>query len=176
MKREQQTDKNNLTIFSVLASAYIVMTFISSILFQWISLSSSQNLHSSMANALVKSPLTYFETNPAGRVFNRFCSDVAHLGSEVQVPIIDSLIVGLELLGSLFLIVFSNPVMLLALFPYLTLCVWLWYYHLNSARELKRLECINKTPLYEQIAETLRGIATIRTHKNQNQQLEKFYR
>ena len=94
----------------------------------------------------------------------------------MQTNIIDSFITGLELSGTLFILVYSNPIILLALGPYFSLCVWLWYYHLDSARELKRIEYIKKTPLFEQIAEALRGIVTIRTYGNQDLQLETFHR
>ena len=58
--------------------------------------------------------------------------------------------------------------------PVLLIFAPIWYifmktqtYYVPTARSLRRLDAVNKSPLFSHIAETLNGLSTIRVHKLQ---------
>ena len=44
--------------------------------FTWGTIRSARNLHNTMFGCVLETPLTFFETNPLGRILNRFASDL----------------------------------------------------------------------------------------------------
>lgn len=48
------------------------------------SIRGSKKLHESMAKSVIRSPMTFFETTPVGRIINRFSSDMDAVDSNLQ--------------------------------------------------------------------------------------------
>lgn len=63
-------------IYSGLIVAAIVITLARALLFFKIAMKASKRLHSKMFHALLKAPMRFFDTNPSGRVLNRFSKDM----------------------------------------------------------------------------------------------------
>lgn len=63
-------------IYSGFIAGVIFVTLIRSFLFFKIAMIASKNLHNRMFSALLKAPMRFFDTNPSGRVLNRFSKDI----------------------------------------------------------------------------------------------------
>ncbi|PFX22724.1 Multidrug resistance-associated protein 4 [Stylophora pistillata] len=70
----------------------------------------------------------------------------------------------------------TNPWPLFIANPVAVIIVYICKYYLKTCRQLKRLESINRSPVYSHISETLNGLETIRTRGRQRNFVEQFYR
>ena len=70
-----------LTAFACLAVATVVLAFSRATVFFLAALRASSGLHSRMLDSVVKAPMSWFHSNPEGRVLNRFSADQGQVGS-----------------------------------------------------------------------------------------------
>ncbi|KAJ3135967.1 hypothetical protein HK100_002155 [Physocladia obscura] len=134
----------------------------------------ASNLHKQALNRIIHAPIRFFDTNPLGRVLNRFSKD--------QDVIDNTLIDGIRL----FLITFGTAISTFILVAYvsngwflilLAVLMGVYYYfqaiYRANARELKRLDAVTRSPLYAHISESMTGVATIRAYREQDRFIEK---
>ena len=81
-----------LTMFSVL------IRFARSFIYRLTTTRSSRNLHDQMYTAVIRSPVRFYDSNPKGRILNRFSGDTGAIDGQVPQTIMDFLSVSLELL------------------------------------------------------------------------------
>ena len=71
---------------------------------------------------------------------------------------------------------FTNFWVLLIVVPLAVIAVYISMYSLKTSRQLKRLESINRSPVFSHVSETLNGLETIRTRRRQRDFVEDLYR
>lgn len=79
-----------LTIYSCLLVGTIVITVSRSLGFFRFCMSASTNLHNRMFNKIVFSPMLFFNTNPSGRILNRFSKDIGNVDEILPITMIDT--------------------------------------------------------------------------------------
>jgi len=135
----------------------------------WIfcSIEASRKLHERMATAIFRSPMSFFDVTPAGRILNRFSSDIYRV-DEVLARTFQMLFNNLARSGfTIVVIAYTTP-------PFLGVAVLLggmyWFiqrYYLRTSRELKRLDSVSRSPIYAHFQESLGGTSTIRAYRQQ---------
>jgi ABC-type multidrug transport system fused ATPase/permease subunit len=65
-----------LIIVLSLAAGVVLLSFVRSMMFLKQTLHASQQLHEAMLSAVLRAKIEFFDTNPSGRVLNRFSADV----------------------------------------------------------------------------------------------------
>lgn len=68
----------------------------------------SQNLHDSMFRGLISTKMRFFDTNPSGRIMNRFSKDMGSTDEALPKSCFDSIQVNLLVIGSISVTIFSN--------------------------------------------------------------------
>ncbi|KAF9367293.1 Multidrug resistance-associated protein 1, partial [Podila verticillata] len=97
-----------------------------------------------------------------GRIVNRFSSDTDNVDEQLPFFMSDFFFFLTTVLGTLIVISCSVP-MFLAVIPFLVIFyLIIQTYYIRSARALKRIYSISKSPLYQHFGETLAGVSTIR--------------
>lgn len=76
MSHDQQKALITQAIHASLVAVSIVVMAVSSFFFTYTLLKAAENLHNKMTLATIKAPVLFFDTNPAGRIQNRFSKDV----------------------------------------------------------------------------------------------------
>ncbi|KAK2780714.1 hypothetical protein FQN52_002082 [Onygenales sp. PD_12] len=147
------------------------------ILWIFCSIEASRKLHERMAFAIFRSPMSFFETTPSGRILNRFSSDIYRV-DEVLSRTFNMLFVNAaRALFTMFVISVSTPLFLLLVLPLAAVYFSYQKYYLRTSRELKRLDSVSKSPIFAHFQETLGGISTIRAYRQQGRfALENEYR
>ena len=121
-----------------------------------------------MAYAIFRSPMSFFETTPSGRILNRFSSDIYRV-DEVLARTFNMLFVNTaRAFYTLVLVVASTPIFAALVFPLGALYLYIQRYYLRTSRELKRLDSISRSPIYAHFQESLSGISTIRAYRQQH--------
>ncbi|RPB26840.1 putative ABC metal ion transporter [Terfezia boudieri ATCC MYA-4762] len=129
-------------------------------------------LHHRMAVAIFRSPMSFFDTTPAGRILNRFSSDIYRI-DEVLARTFNMLFANsVKSLSTLVIISISTPPFVAVIIPLTFLYIYIQRYYLRTSRELKRLDSVSRSPIYAHFQESLGGISTIRAY----QQADRFER
>jgi ABC-type bacteriocin/lantibiotic exporter with double-glycine peptidase domain len=71
--------KLEILCFSVIVCGLIVLSIIRSFMFYALSILTAKKLHEKMLNSVVGTKVRFFDTNPIGRIMNRFSMDVGNL-------------------------------------------------------------------------------------------------
>ncbi|XP_035703251.1 multidrug resistance-associated protein 4 isoform X2 [Folsomia candida] len=134
----------------------------------------SINLHDRMFRSLVRAPTKFFDENPSGRVMNRFTKDVGTIDELLPPAMSDALAIFLNMIGVITVVIISNvylsvPTVFLFIALYL-----IRLYFVQTARSLKRLESLTRSPLFTHLAATMQGISTIRASNTQSILVDQF--
>ena len=147
------------------AALVVVQTLI---LWIFCSIEASRKLHERMAYAIFRSPMSFFETTPSGRILNRFSSDIYKV-DEVLARTFNMLFVNsARAFYTLILISASTPVFVALIIPLAGVYLYIQRYYLRTSRELKRLDSVSRSPIYAHFQESLGGINTIRAYRQQD--------
>jgi len=134
----------------------------------------SKNLHDEMAKAVLRAKISFFDTNPIGRILNRFSADVGSNDDLLPQTLFDFSVIFFFVIGVLCTTVVTLPFMLLVMPPLVYYFVVVRKIFVTSTRELKRLESVARSPIFAMMNESLSGIATIRANDAKNYFREKF--
>ncbi|TID23587.1 abc metal ion transporter [Venturia nashicola] len=151
--------------FGFAASAMLVVQTM--IMWVYCSIQASKHLHEKMATAMFRSPMSFFETTPVGRILNRFSVDMFRVDEAIGKSFSEFFSNASKAACTLIVICAITPVFIAVLPPLAALYFYIQRYYLRSNRELKRLESISRSPIYAHFGESLGGLSTIRAFKQQ---------
>ncbi|OCH93976.1 P-loop containing nucleoside triphosphate hydrolase protein [Obba rivulosa] len=127
----------------------------------------SRNFHSMAMSGLLSAPMWWFETQPTGRILNRFGKDVASIDQRL-LPQLYALIASTgSCLSASVILGISAPIILGVIGGLMVVYAIVFVFYRRSIRELKRLEATERSPLQSQLSETLDGIPTIAAYKRE---------
>ncbi|KZP22608.1 P-loop containing nucleoside triphosphate hydrolase protein [Athelia psychrophila] len=131
------------------------------------SVRSARYLHDSMLNAVIHSPLSFFEMTPTGRILNLFSRDT-YVVDQLLVRVILNLVNHMTSCASIVVVIgYSFPPFLIAVVPLAWFYRRVMKYYLATSRELKRLDSVSRSPIFAWFSETLAGLSTIRAFNQQ---------
>jgi ATP-binding cassette subfamily C (CFTR/MRP) protein 1 len=157
-----------LSIYALIGWSTTIFAFLQTMT-MWVfcAIRSAKYLHSSMLTSVIKSPMSFFDTTPLGRILNRFSKD-EHTIDEVLPRNFNMYIrVLAQVIATILIIIFSTPFFLLLIIPLFFIYMSVQRYYLATSRELKRLDSIGKSPIYSHFQETIQGVSTIRAYDQQ---------
>ncbi|XP_011012566.1 PREDICTED: ABC transporter C family member 2-like isoform X6 [Populus euphratica] len=152
-------------IYSLLSIGQVSVTLLNSYWLITCSLYAAKRLHDAMLNSILRAPMVFFHTNPLGRIINRFAKDLGDIDRNVAIFV--NMFMGQisQLLSTFVLIGIVSTMSLWAIMPLLVLFYGAYLYYQSTAREVKRLDSITRSPVYAQFGEALNGLSTIRAYK-----------
>ncbi|KAL5716112.1 Canalicular multispecific organic anion transporter 1 [Ranunculus cassubicifolius] len=152
-------------IYGSLSIAMVLVTLMNSYWLITASLYAAKRLHDGMLHAILRAPMVFFQTNPLGRIINRFAKDLGDIDRNVAVFVNMFMSQVSQLLSTFVLIGIVSTISLWAIMPLLILFYAAYLYYQSTAREVKRLDSITRSPVYAQFGEALNGLSTIRAYK-----------
>ena len=173
---EDQHNTMNLIIYGCLVSASFMFAIFRAYGVLSLSLRCSEYLHDRMVVAVLQAPALFFDSNPVGRILNRFSKDVGCIDELLPKTFLMSIQLTLLLVASVLVPAVTNPWLLFAVVPVSVIATLISGYYLKTSRELKRLESICRSPVFSHISETLDGLETIRTRGRQRDFLDRLNR
>ncbi|XP_006903270.1 PREDICTED: multidrug resistance-associated protein 9-like, partial [Elephantulus edwardii] len=137
-------------------------------------LMASSSLHDQVFDKILKSPMSFFDTTPTGRLMNRFSKDMDEL--DVRLPFHAE-----NFLQQFFMVLFIL-VILAAVFPAVLLVlaglavgfiVLLRVFH-RGVQELKKVENISRSPWFSHITSSMQGLGIIHAYDKKEDCINKF--
>ncbi|KAH6571206.1 hypothetical protein BASA60_007281 [Batrachochytrium salamandrivorans] len=126
---------------------------------------SAHYYHAAALKRLMAAPMSFYDSQPIGRILNRMSKDVESIDQAIWILLFLTIISSTGLLSIAILMAYVVPYMLLLIVPLIILYVFIIKYYQNANRELKRIESIQRSPLYAHISETLVGLATVKAFR-----------
>ena len=153
--------------FSLGIAASAVLVIQTMIMWVFCSIQASKKLHERMAHAIFRSPMSFFETTPVGRILNRFSTDMFRVDETIGRSFSEFFSNFAKACFTLAVICTTTPVFIAVLVPLGALYLFIQRYYIRSNRELKRLESVSRSPIYAHFQESLGGLSTIRAFRQQ---------
>lgn len=154
--------ENCAYIYAGIVLATLVLCIVRSTVYYSLVLTISRRLHEFMFSAVIGAPMRFFDTNPSGRILNRFTKDMGSVDEILPKIILDSSQVILNLAGAIVLTVITNYLLILPLILMFIILHFIQKFYLKSSKELKRIEGIVRSPVFSHMNVTLQGMVTIR--------------
>ncbi|KAK9234707.1 P-loop containing nucleoside triphosphate hydrolase protein [Lipomyces kononenkoae] len=158
-------------LFFGLTSAFLTL-FYTLTLWIFCTIEAAKKLHDRMLRHVLRSPMSFFDTTPLGRIINRFTADVNRV-DEVLARVFTNFFTNtFKVLFSILVISSSNPAFIILVVPITFLYIYYQKFYLRTSRELKRLESVSRSPIYAHFQESLNGVSTVRAYS----QIRRFNR
>ncbi|KXS17986.1 P-loop containing nucleoside triphosphate hydrolase protein [Gonapodya prolifera JEL478] len=124
----------------------------------------AKSLHEQAITAILRSPVSFFDSTPMGRILNRFSKDTEAMDN--NVPDVATVFVYMVtmLFSTLIIIAVLQPIFLAPLVPLMAAYYFVAVYYRSTRREIVRLEALARSPLFAHFSETLSGLPTIRAY------------
>ena len=176
LPRDDQMDMTNVGIYASCVAVAVALTTLRAYAFFLLVLKSSENLHNDMVTTILKAPVLFFDSNPIGRILNRFSKDIGCMDEVLPKTFLFAVQIVLFVLTAALVPLVANAWLAAVVVPIILLYVYIAQYFMRTSRELKRLECVCRSPVLTQISETLDGLDTIRSRGRQQEFADLLYR
>lgn len=173
-----QTDQSSSTyalVLFLLALATFVFSVTRAIIFFAISFQSSKNSFKKMLDRVFHAPSVFFQSNPNGRIMNRFSKDINLMDETLPSVFFDFVQCSILTLAVFIVAAIIMP-FALVLFPFVAyLLVKLRNYYMATSRQIKRIEATSRSPVYSTIPSTLEGLSVIRAFNAKDRFNKEFF-
>ncbi|KVH87786.1 AAA+ ATPase domain-containing protein, partial [Cynara cardunculus var. scolymus] len=153
-----------LLVYTLLAVGSSLCVLLRASLVAIAGLLTSEKLFNNMLHSVLRAPMAFFDSTPAGRILNRASTDQSVIDLEMANRIGWCAFSTIQLLGTM---------AVMSQVAWEVFAILIPRYYIPSARELARLAGIERAPILHHFAESLTGAATIRAFQHQDRFIEK---
>ena len=168
------------TVFYVTSYTIIGLTgsffyFLGSlVIWKYSAIEGSKYFHDKMFKNVLRSPMSFFETTPIGRILNRFTEDITTIDQVIMWQCVLLVDLGMHTMALFGVIIVNLPIMILVIVVLAVIYNSYRSFFIPAAREMKRLRSVFRSPILSNLQESVHGLETIRafgetdrfSHKN----------
>ena len=126
------------------------------------SLTASRRLHDSLLGVVMRLPMGFFESQPSGRLLNRFTRDMDKLDSDLGGDFESLGNFGLQLVANMAMVAVVSPPIALMFMALSFIYVRTLKVYVATSREVKRIDSVQNSPIFSHFGETVQGLVTLR--------------
>ncbi|XP_046623147.1 ATP-binding cassette subfamily C member 4-like isoform X4 [Neodiprion virginianus] len=153
----------SIYIYAGFVISCIIFVTLRNMLFLRMCINASHNIHSEMFANLLQATMRFFNTNPSGRILNRFSKDIGTMDELLPKTMLESLQILFGTIGSFTMVALVNPWMTIPIVVICGIIYIIGLFYIRTAQDLKRFEGIAKSPVFSHVNSTLDGLPTIRS-------------
>ncbi|KAB8030988.1 ABC transporter transmembrane domain-containing protein [Fluviispira multicolorata] len=127
----------------------------------------AQIFHNKLFEGVISAPLSFFNSNPAGRILNRFGKDQENIDLFLPQNLQEFVASLFTIFSTILILVFISPYCIFGIIPILLIYYKIQERYFCSSLEARRLDSITRSPVYAYFSETLSGIPIIRVFRAQ---------
>ncbi|KAJ3292086.1 Canalicular multispecific organic anion transporter 2 [Rhizoclosmatium sp. JEL0117] len=130
-------------------------------------------LHSNMLEGVMNSPMSFFDTNPLGRITNRFVGDMQIVDESLVDTYVAFLTCIAQCISTVVVICSVTPYFLAVILPLIAVYYYLQNYYLKTSQALQRVSRLTNSPIYTLANTTFTGVSTVKAFGKTGKYIEK---
>lgn len=151
-----------LGVYGALGFSETACFFVALLALVFVGQRASKNLHGPLIHNLMRSPMSFYDTTPLGRILNRCAKDIETIDMMLPMNFRYLVMCVLQVAFTLIVIIISTPLFAVVILPLALIYLIFLRYYVPTSRQLKRLESVHRSPIYSHFGETIQGAASIR--------------
>ncbi|ETI55843.1 hypothetical protein F443_01531 [Phytophthora nicotianae P1569] len=157
---------NSLAVYIGIVAAAALLSLGRCLFFMTICMVCSLKIHFKHLQKVLAAPITtFFDVTPIGRILNRFSRDLDEVDNPLPYFGLWLVLCIFQVASSFTVCAVVNPFVLVVYVPVGYGCWLVAKVYRASARELKRLDGVTRSPFLNLMSETISGIETVRSYK-----------
>ncbi|KAG1695172.1 hypothetical protein DVH05_020813 [Phytophthora capsici] len=152
----------NMTVYALLGGGSALMVLARALTMATAGLRASRDLFQMLTRGLLAAPLRFFNTNPIGRILNRFGGDMTYVEIDIPFDIGGLLVTGFFTFCQLATAMYIVKILVVFIIPLAYLYVKFAKFYLMPSREISRLLKVASSPVLSHISQAEEGVTTIR--------------
>ncbi|CAK9805268.1 Probable multidrug resistance-associated protein lethal(2)03659 [Anthophora plagiata] len=154
-------------LYSSLTMGVVLIYVIQTFTYYSVCMRASKNLHAQMYRSIVRAVMYFYNTNPAGRILNRFSKDIGIIDKKLPFTMFDVIIMTLTFIGTIVVVATVTVWLLIPTVIIMLLFYYMRVIYISTSRAVKRMEGITRSPVFDHVGATLQGLTTIRAFKSE---------
>ena len=155
----------SLGIYSALSFGEAMFQIVRDVVFYLRCATAAKLIHEALLNGVIRSPMQFFDTNPLGRIINRFSSDIDTMEMMIPFQLADFIWCLFEVITTFIMISAVLPIFMTVVIPIILIFFIVQRCYIKTSRQLKRIYSITKSPIFSHFSETVSGAQIIRAFK-----------
>ena len=169
-------DRVKIYIYVGLVCGSALLIYLSAVLVLRTAITSTSAIHGKMISRILKAPVLFFDTNPAGRILNRFSKDIGIMDELLPIELYYTSCLAIKVINNLIVPAIVNSWVILPVVPLLVVGVYYGRRYVIVSREVARIQALSYSFLLTQFSNTKEGLELIRTYGKQRDVTQEFYR
>ncbi|XP_077987994.1 ATP-binding cassette sub-family C member 4-like isoform X1 [Glandiceps talaboti] len=166
--------KTNILIYTAMVVGVFTFGLARAIYTFRVCVTASKNLHNRMFAAIIRTTIYFFDTNPVGRILNRFSRDIGYMDEVLPLSLFYFVQIGFQIPCLVIVASVINPWLFIPTVPLVILFMYLRKYYLATSRDIKRLEGVARSPVFSHLSASLQGLCTIRAFNAETVFVQEF--
>lgn len=149
----------------IVVAAFLLVT-IRCVYYMLVCMKCSENLHFRYLRKVLGAPVTtFFDVTPVGRILNRFSRDLDQVDNPMPYFSLWMVMYVFQMASAFIVCAAADPWVLILYLPVGYGLIFTIRVYQASAREVKRLDSVTRSPFLNLVSETISGIETIRSYR-----------
>ena len=165
-----------LRVYAIIAFSGAILQGFNSLTMTVGTLRAADAIHQSLLHRIMRLPMSFFDSNPTGRIMNRFTKDTEDIDQLLPSTWNTVLLMSVQFVFSIVAICIVAPSVVVVVVPVLWIFKTIQQIYLMSSRELARLASVTRSPIFVHFGESVSGLTTIRAYGFQHESLSQACR
>ncbi|KAL3656838.1 hypothetical protein V7S43_018295 [Phytophthora oleae] len=152
----------NMAVYALLGGGSALMVLARAVTVAAAGLRASRDLFRLLTHGLLTAPLRFFNTNPIGRILNRFGGDMTYVEIDIPFDIGSLLVTSFFTFCQLATAMYIVKILVVFILPLAYLYVKFAKFYLMPSREISRLLKVASSPVLSHISQAEEGVTIIR--------------
>jgi ABC-type multidrug transport system fused ATPase/permease subunit len=162
-----------LSIYAATIGSFLSLQFLNNLLYQYGGWKAAKRMHSSLVQAILSAPISWFDQNPIGRAINRFGNDTRSMDMVLVDWLRQSMDNGLRLVLRIAGIASIMPIFAVPAAIICTIGFVIGEMYTRAQVSIKRLCAVNYSPVFTHFTDTLAGMSVIRARDGMDDLFQK---